>query len=111
MWKKKLDKEIFGQKSVGSRENEGSKKFAIQKNLKEIFKKLVPYIFFMSIRMLVQNNFGVCWVQRECGVQNILRLKIIGIQKIWVQTNVTRTNKNSCPKKVWIQKTLGPKNF
>ena len=60
----------------------------------------------MSIKMLVQNNFGICWVQRECWVQNILRLKIIGIQKI-----VTRTNKNSGPKKAWIQKTLGPKKF
>ena len=25
--------------------------------------------------------------------------------------NVTRTNKNSATKKVWIQKTLGPKQF
>ena len=65
--------------------------------------------------MLVQNNFGVRWVQRECWVQNKLRLRIIGIRKIWIQknieTNVTRTNKHSGPKKVWIQKTLGPKIF
>ena len=67
--------------------------------------------FFMLIKMLVRNNFGICWVQKECWVQNILRLKIIGIQKIWVQTNVTRTNKNSGPKKSWNQKTLGPKKF
>ena len=78
--KKNFDKKIFGQKSVGSRENVGSKKFCDWKKFKGDLKRLGPYIFFMSIKMLVQNNFGVCWVQRECWVQNILRLKIIGIQ-------------------------------
>ena len=58
----------------------------------------------MSIKNVGSNQFWSPLGPKRIGIQKLLAQKNI-------ETNVTRTNKNSGPKKAWIQKTLGPKKF